>query len=122
MAVGRSAVPDWPDGLPYPDFIRGLDPAVPAHAAVMHEATGVGRGAGYTTFDVKFGKNVRFANKRLNIGVDIYNLFNNDQVITYQDNFDTVDNAATTNVVEQWGQATSLLSPRFVRLSIQLDF
>ena len=79
-------------------------------------------GPGYTTFDVKFGKNVRFANKRLNIGVDIYNLFNNDQVITYQDNFDTVDNAATTNVVEQWGQATSLLSPRFVRLSIQLDF
>jgi hypothetical protein len=36
---------------------------------------------GYTTFDLKLGKNLRFANKRLNIGVDIYNLFNNDQVI-----------------------------------------
>jgi exoribonuclease R len=42
---------DWPDGLPYPDFVRGLDPAVPAHAAVMHEATGVGGAAGYTVFD-----------------------------------------------------------------------
>ena len=42
---------DWPDELPYPEFVRGLDPAVPAHAAVMHEATGVGGAAGYTVFD-----------------------------------------------------------------------
>ena len=34
-------------------------------------------GPGYTIFDLKVGKNIRFANKRLNIGVDIYNLFNN---------------------------------------------
>jgi outer membrane receptor protein involved in Fe transport len=78
-------------------------------------------GPGYTTFDLKIGKNLRFANKRVNVGVDIYNLFNKEQVLTYQDNFDTVDNPATP-VVEQWGQATSLLSPRFVRLSIQFDF
>jgi hypothetical protein len=78
-------------------------------------------GPGYTIFDLKLGKNLRFANKRLNVGVDIYNLFNADQVLTYQDNFDTPDNAATP-FVEQWGQATSLLSPRFVRLSIQFDF
>ena len=78
-------------------------------------------GPGYTIFDLKLGKNIRFANKRLNVGVDIYNLFNADQVLTYQDNFDTVDNPATP-FVEQWGQATSLLSPRFVRLSIQFDF
>ena len=35
---------------PYPEFIRSLDPALPAHAAVMHEAAGIGRGAGYTAF------------------------------------------------------------------------
>jgi exoribonuclease R len=35
---------------PYPEFVRSLDPALPAHAAVMHEAAGVGRGAGYTAF------------------------------------------------------------------------
>ena len=78
-------------------------------------------GPGYTIFDLKLGKNVRFANKRVNVGVDIYNLFNADQVLTYQDNFDVADNP-NTPVVEQWGQATSLLSPRFVRLSIQFDF
>ena len=78
-------------------------------------------GGGYTTFDLKLGKNIRFADKRINVGVDIYNLFNKEQVLTYQDNFDTVDNPATPTV-EKWGQATSLLSPRFVRLSIQFDF
>src|SRR4051794_39246826 len=41
----------WPPTMPYPDFIRTLDPALPAHAALMQEATGVGRGAGYTAFD-----------------------------------------------------------------------
>src|SRR3954470_23732611 len=28
---------DWPESVPYPEFVRGLDPANPAHAAVMHE-------------------------------------------------------------------------------------
>jgi hypothetical protein len=78
-------------------------------------------GPGYTTFDLKLAKNIRFANKRLNVGVDVYNLFNNGTVLTYQDNFDVADNAATP-VVEQWGQATALLSPRFARLSVQFDF
>ena len=42
---------DWPDGVPYAEFIRTLDPARPNHAAVMHEAASVGRGASYTVFD-----------------------------------------------------------------------
>jgi exoribonuclease R len=39
----------WPGT--YPEFVRSLDPARPSHAALMHEATTVGRGAGYTVFD-----------------------------------------------------------------------
>ena len=42
---------DWPEATSYPEFIRSLDPARPAHAALMHEAAGAGRGAGYTAFD-----------------------------------------------------------------------
>ena len=42
---------DWPAELPYAEFVRSLDPAVAAHAALMHEAAGTGRGAGYTSFD-----------------------------------------------------------------------
>ena len=41
----------WPDGVGYPEFIRGLDATVPVHAFLLREATGVGRGAGYTAFD-----------------------------------------------------------------------
>ncbi|HEX6025334.1 MAG TPA: RNB domain-containing ribonuclease [Solirubrobacter sp.] len=44
------AVP-WPDGLSYPEWVRTLDPGTPNHAAVIHEASRVGRGAGYTAFD-----------------------------------------------------------------------
>src|SRR5690348_2685702 len=35
----------WPQSQSYPDFIRSLNPALPAHAALMQEATGVGHGA-----------------------------------------------------------------------------
>jgi exoribonuclease R len=35
----------------YPEFIRGLDPSNPRDAAVLHEATTIGRGATYTPFD-----------------------------------------------------------------------
>jgi hypothetical protein len=79
-------------------------------------------GEGYTIFDMKFGKNFRFANRRLNVGVDVFNIFNNDAIRAFEDNFDRVDNPNTTNVVERWGQPTTLLSPRYARLSVQFDF
>jgi exoribonuclease R len=41
----------WPASMSYPDFIRSLDPKDPRHAALLHEATGVGHGAGYVAFD-----------------------------------------------------------------------
>jgi exoribonuclease R len=42
---------DWPEGTPYAEFVRGLDPSRAVDAALMHEATSVGRAAGYTPFD-----------------------------------------------------------------------
>jgi exoribonuclease R len=41
----------FPPAMSYAEFVRGLDPAVPAHAAAMHEAAEVGWAAGYTAFD-----------------------------------------------------------------------
>ena len=41
----------WPEGTPYAEFVRSLDPAVPAHAALLSLATTLLRGAGYTAFD-----------------------------------------------------------------------
>ncbi|MCW2958937.1 MAG: ribonuclease [Solirubrobacterales bacterium] len=41
----------WPSGQSYPEWVRALDPALPAHAALLHQAAGSGHGAGYTAFD-----------------------------------------------------------------------
>jgi exoribonuclease R len=50
LAAAALGVP-WPEDEPYPEFVRRLDPSIPAHAAVMHEASRIGSGAGYTAFD-----------------------------------------------------------------------
>ncbi|HEX6165432.1 MAG TPA: RNB domain-containing ribonuclease [Acidimicrobiales bacterium] len=41
----------WPEGTGYPEFVRSLDPASPAGAALLVQASRVLRGAGYTGFD-----------------------------------------------------------------------
>ena len=75
-----------------------------------------------TTFDVKFAKNIRFANKRATIGVDIYNFTNSDAITSYQGTY-TVDNPNTPAVeVNNWGQPTGVVQPRFARLSVQFSF
>lgn len=49
-------------------------------------------------------KNIRVANRRLNIGVDIYNLL--DAITSYDDTY-TLDTPATPAVeVNNWGQPT----------------
>ena len=42
---------DWPDGLPYPELVRRLDPALPTHAAFFEQAVSTLRGAGYAVVD-----------------------------------------------------------------------
>ena len=41
----------WPEGLAYGEFLRTLDRTEPRHLALIHEATSLFRGAGYTPFD-----------------------------------------------------------------------
>jgi exoribonuclease R len=41
----------WPEGTPYPDFIRSLDPAKSRHAAMVVACTRLLRGSGYADFD-----------------------------------------------------------------------
>lgn len=41
----------WPNDLTYPEFVRSLDPTVPAHAAMLNACTELFRGAGYAAFD-----------------------------------------------------------------------
>ena len=41
----------WPAELLFPDFIRGLDPSKPQHAAMISASTSMLRGSGYVAFD-----------------------------------------------------------------------
>jgi exoribonuclease R len=41
----------WPNGMTYGDFLRTLDRDDPKHLAIVHDATSLFRGAGYTPFD-----------------------------------------------------------------------
>ena len=41
----------WPEAMPYPAFVRTLDPVKPTHAAMLDACTGLLRGAGYVAFE-----------------------------------------------------------------------
>jgi len=86
-----------------------------------------------TVFDLKLAKNLRFANKRATIGVDIYNFLNSDAINSYNATISgsfvngvwtpAVDNPTTTaNEGNQFMNPTTLVSPRFARVSLQFTF
>jgi hypothetical protein len=64
-------------------------------------------------FDLRFAKILRFGRTRTNVGFDIYNVANSAPVLTYNQTF--VANGP-------WLAPTSVLQPRFVKFSAQIDF
>ena len=98
-------------------------------------------GEGIRLWDLKFAKNIRFAGKRLNVGVDVYNLFNSDAPTGYVDTYtawrDSAtgiwyqglgpdggrDNPATAaQEIQNWGMVDGIVNPRFLRFQVQFDF
>jgi len=63
--------------------------------------------------DLRVGKNLRFGRWRANVGVDIFNLINTNPVLTYNQTF--APGGA-------WLIPQSVLTPRFVKVSAQIDF
>jgi hypothetical protein len=64
-------------------------------------------------FDIRLAKILRFGRPRTNVGFDVYNVTNSAPVLSYNQNF--VPNG-------QWLTPTSVLQPRFVKFSAQIDF
>jgi hypothetical protein len=64
--------------------------------------------------DMRFAKILRFGRSRTTVGFDVYNLVNSDAVLTYNQAFST-----TTTT---WLRPNSVLQPRFVKFSAQIDF
>ncbi len=63
--------------------------------------------------DFRFGKILKFSRYRINAGIDFYNILNQAAVLTYSQTF--APGGA-------WLAPTSVLSPRFMKLSAQIDF
>ncbi len=49
--ASRALGVEWQQGTPYGEFLRTLDRTNPKHLALIHEATSLFRGAGYTPLD-----------------------------------------------------------------------
>jgi hypothetical protein len=63
--------------------------------------------------DVRFAKILRFQGIRTNIGLDIYNVLNTADVLTYNQNYNPTGN---------WLVPTSVIQPRFFKFSATIDF
>jgi hypothetical protein len=70
-------------------------------------------------FDMRFAKILRFGRTRTNVGFDIYNIMNSSPVLTYNQTFVL---PTATNPNGSWLTPTSVLQPRFVKFSAQIDF
>jgi hypothetical protein len=69
-----------------------------------------------TLVDMRFAKILRFAGRRADIGVDLYNLFNSNVTTSYQQTYEQRTNGAA------WLTPTAIAAPRLARFHVTLDF
>jgi hypothetical protein len=69
--------------------------------------------------DLRLAKILRLGRTRTNVGVDIYNVMNRSPVLTYNQTFVP---RSPTNPNGSWLTPTSVLQPRFFKISAQIDF
>jgi hypothetical protein len=68
--------------------------------------------------DMRIAKILRFGTTRAQLGVDVYNLMNNDVVTAYNNNY----TAPTGGRGSVWLTPTTITPARYARLNLQLDF
>jgi hypothetical protein len=66
--------------------------------------------------DMRFAKILRFGDRRLDVGVDLYNLFNSNVTTAYQQTYEQANNGAL------WLRPTAIAAPRLARVHLTLDF
>jgi hypothetical protein len=69
-----------------------------------------------TEVDMRFAKILRFGGSRLDVGIDVYNLFNSNATTTYLQTFLYSNGGAT------WLDPTAILGPRLARVNATLTF
>src|SRR5688572_7751439 len=71
--------------------------------------------------DMRFAKIFRYAGKRIDFGVDLYNLFNVNTPTGYDGTYDVAP-AAGLGPGGEWLRPTSIVQPRFARLNLTVNF
>jgi len=64
--------------------------------------------------DLRIAKILRFGRTRTNVGLDMFNIFNANPVLSY--------NQAFSPTTQTWLRPNSVLQPRYVKISAQLNF
>jgi hypothetical protein len=65
--------------------------------------------------DLRLSKILRFGRTRTNVGVDIFNVFNTNAIFNYAQTYNAF-------APQTWLQPNNLVTPRFAKLSVQVDF
>jgi hypothetical protein len=100
-------------------------------AALGRQATGAGTtisidliepgakwGDRVNELNLRFAKILRFGRSRTHVGIDLFNVLNSDAVLTYNQTFQL----ATPTTPTRWLAPQSVLTPRFLKVSAQIDF
>jgi hypothetical protein len=66
--------------------------------------------------DMRFAKIFRFAGRRADVGIDLYNLFNSNVTTAYQQTYEYATNGAA------WLRPTAIVSPRLARFHVTFNF
>jgi hypothetical protein len=72
-----------------------------------------------TQIDMRFAKILRFAGRRVDVGIDLGNLLNTNYATTYENTYQT---AGVTTPGGTWNNPTAVYTPRFVRWNVTVDF
>src|SRR5262249_54287333 len=67
-----------------------------------------------TQVDMRFAKILRFSGRRMLLGLDLYNVFNTNDVTGYTSAFGTDGST--------WHLPSTIVNPRFVRFNVSVDF
>jgi hypothetical protein len=117
---GDTLAANWaaPNAVIIPTLGRPLSNNAPTATVNLIEP-GTLYGDRLNEVDLRFAKILRFGRMRTNVGVDIYNITNSAPVLTYNQTF-VLPTAA--NPRGSWLTPTSVLQPRFFKISAQFDF
>ncbi|HVZ21424.1 MAG TPA: carboxypeptidase-like regulatory domain-containing protein [Vicinamibacterales bacterium] len=102
-----------PNSAIAPSLGRNLSNGAP-FASVNLIEPGTLYGDRVNEFDLRFAKILKFGRTRTNVGIDIYNILNSAAVLTY--------NQTYSPLTTTWLTPTSVLQPRFLKISAQIDF